>query len=83
MKLSMLVLALASAFAANVYADSTVNGPMAFNPIAASAYGLENNVDIATAPWVIPQGYTQSIVSDESNLNIYVGHDWNDMSIVN
>lgn len=83
MKLSMLVLALASAFAANVHADSTVNGPMAFNPIAASAYGLENNVDIATAPWVIPQGYTQSIVSDESNLNIYVGNDWNDMSTVN
>lgn len=83
MKVSMLVLALASAFAANVHANPTVNGPMAFNPIAASAYGLETSADIATAPWVIPQGYTQSIISDESNLDIYVGNDWNDMNTVN
>jgi hypothetical protein len=83
MKASMLVLALASAFAANVHANPTVNGPMAFNPIAASAYGLETSADVATAPWVIPQGYTQSIISDESNLDIYVGTDWNDMNTVN
>jgi secreted PhoX family phosphatase len=32
---------------------------------------------------VIPAGFTQSIVSDESDLDIYVGTDWNDMNTVN
>lgn len=83
MKKSTLVLSLVAAFAANVHAGSTVNGPMSFNPIAASAYGMENDADIATTPWVIPEGYVQSIVSDESALDIYVAHDWNDMNTVN
>jgi hypothetical protein len=83
MKKSTLALTLVAAFAANVHADSVVNGPMSFNPIAASAYGMENDADIATTPWVIPQGYVQSIVSDETDLDIYVGHDWNDMNTVN
>jgi len=83
MKKSMLVLSLVAAFAANAHADSTVNGPMSFNPIAGSAYGLENAADIATTPWVIPQGYVQSIVSDETDLDIYVANDWPDMNTVN
>ena len=83
MKKSTLALTLVAAFAANVHAGSPVNGPMSFNPIAASAYGMENDADIATAPWVVPQGYVQSIVSDENDLNIYVAHDWNDMNTVN
>jgi secreted PhoX family phosphatase len=56
---------------------------MSFNPIASSAYGMENDADIATTPYVIPRGYVQSIVSDERNLDIYVAHDWNDMNTVN
>ena len=80
MKYSKLVLTLVAAFAAQANAGSVVHGPMSFNPIAASAYGMENDADIATTPWVIPEGYVQSIVSDESDLDIYVAHDWNDMN---
>jgi hypothetical protein len=83
MKQTLLALTLAAAFAANAHAGSVVDGPMAFNPIAASAYGMESDPGIATEPWVIPAGYTQKIVSDESDLNIYVAHDWNDMNTVN
>jgi hypothetical protein len=81
--MSTLVLSWVAAFAPNAHADSTVKGPMSFNPIAASAYGPENDADIATTPWVIPEGYVQSIVSDESDLDIYVAQDWNDMNTVN
>lgn len=84
MKKSSLALALVAMFAAQAHADSTVvKGPMAFNPIAASAYGLEADPSIATEPYVIPQGYKQTIVSDETDLNIYVANDWNDMNTVN
>ncbi|MDP2056525.1 MAG: DUF839 domain-containing protein [Thiobacillus sp.] len=79
----MLALTLVAAFAANVHADSTVNGPMSFNPIAGSAYGLENDAGITTEPYVIPEGFVQSIVSDETDLNIYVANDWPDMNTVN
>lgn len=39
----------------------------------------------AKAPWKLPKGYTQTVVSDESDLNIYPqGHDdWHDMNVVN
>lgn len=83
MKYSKLVLTLVAAFAAQAHAGSVVNGPMSFNPIAASAYGMDADPSIATEPWVIPEGYVQSIVSDESTLDIYVTHDWNDMNTVN
>jgi hypothetical protein len=83
MKMSTLALSLVAAFAANVHAGSLVNGPMSFNPIAASAYGLEADPSIATEPWIIPQGYVQSIVSDETDLDIYVANDWPDMNTVN
>lgn len=83
MKKSMLALALFAAFVTGAQADSVVEGPMAFNPIAGSAYGLETSTDLSTTPYVIPQGYTQSIVSDESNLDIYLAHDWPDMNTVN
>ena len=63
--------------------DYTVNGSMEFNPIAGSAYGLEASSDLATTPWVIPEGFTQTIVSDEFDLNIYASNDWNDMNTVN
>lgn len=83
MQRSVLAVAVAAVFAANAHAEPTVvNGPMAFNPIPASAY-QQGGIDLATAPWVIPAGYTQSIVSDESDLDIYVGADWNDMNTVN
>ena len=39
----------------------------------------------ATAPWKLPKGYTQTVVSDESSLNIYPEgrDDWHDMNVVN
>lgn len=85
MKKSSLVLSLVAAFAANVHADSIVNGPMSFNPIAASAYAevTTDPVILNSEPWVIPHGYVQSIVSDETDLDIYVAHDWHDMNTVN
>jgi len=83
MKQSTLVLTLVAAFAAQAHAGSVVDGPMAFNPIAGSAYGMEFDPSVATAPWVIPEGYVQAIVSDETDLDIYVGNDWNDMNTVN
>jgi len=39
----------------------------------------------AAAPWKLPEGYTQTVVSDETDLNIYDGgrDDWPDMNTVN
>ena len=66
-----------------VYADKGSNtGPFAFEPIAESANSEDWN---ASAPWDIPKGFKQSIVSDETALNIYgEGRtDWHDMNTVN
>lgn len=84
MRISMLTAAIAAALTSGAaLAGSTVNGPMAFDPIPGSAYGLQNDSGIATAPWVIPEGYSQSIISDETKLDIYLKNDWNDMNTVN
>jgi hypothetical protein len=68
------------------FADSTVvKGPMGFDPIAGSSYAelTTDATALTEAPWAIPAGFTQSIVSDETKLNIYAGSDWNDMNTVN
>lgn len=82
---SLLAAAVGAVVASAAFADTTVNGPMGFDPIAGSAYAeLTADPTILTnAPWVIPQGYKQFIVSDETNLNIYAGSDLNDMNTVN
>jgi hypothetical protein len=62
-----------------------VSGPMAFDPISGSAYA-ELTMDamvLNSEPWVIPGDFEQYIVSDETDLDIYVGNDWNDMNTVN
>lgn len=53
-----------------------------FKPIDSSANAADWN---AAAPWKLPEGYTQTIVSDETDLNIYDGgrDDWHDMNTVN
>jgi secreted PhoX family phosphatase len=53
-----------------------------FAPLTQSANS--NDWD-ASAPWKLPEGYTQKVVSDESDLNIYDGgrDDWHDMNVVN
>jgi len=80
---TLLSLAFSAMIPALAVADSEIQGPMAFDPISGSAYGQQNATDLNTTPWIIPEGYSQSIISDESDLNIYVGTDWNDMNTVN
>ena len=63
------------------YADHGKNG-FNFKPIKESA----NTADWdATAPWKLPKGFTQRVVSNESDLNIYPEgrNDWHDMNVVN
>jgi sugar lactone lactonase YvrE len=87
-------LALAAAVIAplGVFAGSTVNGPMAFNPIAGSAYAPAQTAAWGEEPFLIPEGYRQYRVSDESadlgggpGLNIYAGavDDLTDMNTTN
>ena len=58
------------------------DGPMAFEPIAGSAYG-QQSTDWAE-PFVVPDGYAQHRVADETLLDIYPGaDDLTDMNTVN
>lgn len=87
MKKTILSMAICAALSTTTYADAIlVNGPMKFNPIAASAY-QQTTTDpliLNSEPWVIPEGFTQHIVSDENNLDIYPDSvDWTDMNTVN
>ncbi len=66
-------------------------GGFVFKPIDGSADAADFN---PAAPWKLPRGYTQTVVSDEEALNIYTtptwdndgvlqSNDWNDMNTVN
>ncbi|MCG6976546.1 MAG: PhoX family protein [Acidiferrobacterales bacterium] len=68
------------AFTGNALADKGYN--FSFKPIDSSANSNDWN---ATAPWKLPYGFTQRLVSGESALNIYDASrdDWNDMNTVN
>lgn len=82
--------AIAGAFvtvSANAGPSNSGTGPFGFTPIADSANGAVFNPN---APWLIPNGFTQRIVSDESNLDIYKdpttganSNDWHDMNTAN
>jgi uncharacterized protein len=52
---------------------AAVNGPMAFDPIPGSAYDEGSNA--WTEPFIVPDGFTQTVVADENNLDIYPGVD--------
>jgi len=71
----------ALAFAALAHADDDHND-FNFKPISSSANTADWN---KSAPWILPKGYAQRIVSDETDLNIYDGgrDDWHDMNTVN
>lgn len=57
-------------------------GPMGFEPIADSAYGMLTNA--WNEPFVVPEGFSQEKVSDENDLDIYPGQDdLDDMNTVN
>lgn len=69
--------------------DNPDTGPFGFTPIADSAAG-DGSDFVPTGPWLVPPGFTQSIVSDESDLDIYKeptsggnSNDWHDMNTVN
>jgi secreted PhoX family phosphatase len=65
-----------------VYAGQTVNGPMGFDPISGSAYGQLTNA--WTEPFIVPAGFDQRKISDETDLDIYPGQDdLDDMNTVN
>ena len=86
MRFNRFVAAFSLAVAPLAFADEAVDGPMAFDPIAASAYAdLTTDAAILnSAPWSIPAGFQQYIVSDETRLDIYAGgSDWNDMNTAN
>jgi uncharacterized protein len=83
MKFFALSLTLTLTCAAAAQADCCLTGPMAFTPLAGSAYGREHDADIDTIPFLIPKGFQQRIVSSERDLNIYAGSDMFDMNTVN
>jgi uncharacterized protein len=61
---------------------AAVNGPMGFDPIAGSAYGQESST--WDEPFVVPEGFTQTLVKDETTFDIYPGvDDLTDMNTVN
>ena len=61
---------------------SAGNGPMNFDPIAGSAYGQQTTA--WTEPFLVPDGCTQQLVSDETVLDIYPGvDDLTDMNVSN
>ncbi|RLA37247.1 MAG: phosphatase [Gammaproteobacteria bacterium] len=64
------------------FADESKVGFANFKAISASANSKDWN---PAAPWIIPEGFRQSLVSDESALNIYPDgvSDWYDMNAVN
>lgn len=75
--------AIAVALTGTVYADKgSDTGPFGFEPIRESASSAEWN---PAAPWKLPEGFEQSVVSNEQDLNIYDDgrDDWNDMNTVN
>lgn len=71
-----------AALTAALPGGAATTGPLGFEPITGSAYGATWD---PTAPWIVPDGYTQEVVSDESDLDIYPSplDDWPDMNTVN
>lgn len=86
MRIKLVAAAVGAAIAASAFADSTVGGPMAFDPIAGSAYAPALTTDPAilnSQPWIVPAGFRQIIGSDDGSLDIYPGSDWQDMNTTN
>ena len=67
-------------FSAAAIADG--NKTFEFKELETSASAADWNVE---KPWKLPKGFTQTVVSDESDLNIYPEglDDWHDMNTVN
>ena len=95
LKHSVLATALCVVYATAFADDTLVNGPMGFNPIAGSAYNL---ADDPAQPFIVPEGFNQFVVSDETDLDLYSSvcaglpafglllnpeSDWPDMTVSN
>jgi hypothetical protein len=78
MQKKLIVVAIAAALTSGV----AMAEPFKFQPIDSSAAADEWT---AAAPWKLPEGFSQKVVSNESNLNIYGNgcNDWPDMNTVN
>ena len=84
MRKKIAVTALATAAVIGFAAPAAVaaTGPIGFTPITGSAYG-QASTDW-TEPYVLPEGYSQSRVSDETGLDVYPGvDDLHDMNTQN
>ncbi len=81
-KRKLLATAVTSAILFSSCANAGGNHGFNFKPIDGSADSA--NWDPA-APWKLPKGFDQTVVSNETNLNIYDGgrDDWHDMNTVN
>ena len=79
---STLLLALSSSCAVMAGKHENRDGWLNFDELDTSANAADWD---STAPWKLPEGYTQRVVSDETDLNIYPHgrDDWNDMNVVN
>lgn len=74
--------ALALAFAISSGPSASAAGPWNFTPIPGSAYGQASTT--WTEPYVLPDGYCQTLVKDESVLDVYPGvDDLHDMNTQN
>ncbi|MGZ5373930.1 MAG: alkaline phosphatase PhoX [Aeromicrobium sp.] len=63
-------------------ASHASGGPTDFDPISGSAYGQASSD--WTVPYVVPKGFTQTMVQDESVLDVYPGvDDLHDMNTQN
>ncbi|QNN55107.1 DUF839 domain-containing protein [Nocardioides mesophilus] len=63
-------------------APAQAAGPFSFEPIPGSAYGQAS--DSWTEPYLVPDGYSQHLVADETVLDVFPGQDdLSDMNTVN
>jgi len=90
-KKNLLAAAIAVSVTVSGAAVADHQGGFVFKPIDGSANAADFD---AASPWKLPRGYTQTVVSDETVLNVYdyptwdnngvpQNNDWNDMNTVN
>ncbi len=82
LKIKVSVAATLLVLSGSAVAEDSTTGPFGFTPIDSSANSADWN---PSAPWKLPEGFTQRVVSNETVLNIYDEgrDDWNDMNTVN
>jgi secreted PhoX family phosphatase len=72
----LLAAGLIALLAASARAAPPPTAPMAFTAIDGEQTAISST-------WKIPRGFSQHVLSDESDLDIYPGNDWTDMNTVN